>query len=100
MKDKAIPTPGLANLWHAKRFPWQAVTIYFLFILSDQRLNIVKNICICTHVPDSVQTMYELPMLPSNTGGYAVAQLVEALCYKPEGRGFDSRWCHWNFSLT
>jgi hypothetical protein len=26
--------------------------------------------------------------------------LFEALCYKPEGRGFDSRWCHWNFSLT
>jgi len=18
----------------------------------------------------------------------------------PEGRGFDSQWCHWNFSLT
>jgi len=30
---------------------------------------------------------------------HAVAQLVEALRYKPEGRGFDSRWCHWNFSL-
>ena len=30
--------------------------------------------------------------------GYAVVQLVEALRYKPEGRGFDSRWCHWNFS--
>jgi len=29
--------------------------------------------------------------------GHAVAQLVEALRYKPEGRGFDSRWCHWNF---
>jgi len=29
-----------------------------------------------------------------------VAQLVEALHYKPEGRGFDSRWCHWSFSLT
>ena len=28
------------------------------------------------------------------------AQLVEALRYKPEGRGFDSRLCHWNFSLT
>ena len=25
--------------------------------------------------------------------GHAVAQLVEALRYKPEGRGFDSRWC-------
>ena len=32
--------------------------------------------------------------------GYAVAQLVEALRYKQEGRGFDSRWSHWNFSLT
>jgi hypothetical protein len=30
----------------------------------------------------------------------AVAQLLEALRYKPEGRGFDSQWCHWNFSLT
>jgi hypothetical protein len=29
-----------------------------------------------------------------------VAQLVETLRYKPEGRGFDSRWCYWNFSLT
>ena len=34
------------------------------------------------------------------TKGYAVAQLVEALRYKPEGRGFDSRWSHWNFSVT
>jgi hypothetical protein len=32
--------------------------------------------------------------------GHAVAQLVEALRYKPEGHGFDSRWCRWNFSLT
>ena len=31
---------------------------------------------------------------------HAVAQLAEALGYKSEGRGFDSRWCHWNFSLT
>jgi len=33
-------------------------------------------------------------------GTLLVAQLVEAMRYKPEGRGFDSRWCHWNFSLT
>ena len=32
--------------------------------------------------------------------GYAVAQLAEALRYKPEGRGFDSGWCQWKFSLT
>ena len=26
--------------------------------------------------------------------------VVKALCYKTAGRGFDSRWCHWNFSVT
>jgi len=30
---------------------------------------------------------------------HAVAQLVEALRYKPEGRGFDSRWCHLGFFI-
>jgi hypothetical protein len=29
-----------------------------------------------------------------------VVQLVEAPRYKLEGRGYDSRWFHWNFSLT
>jgi len=26
--------------------------------------------------------------------------VIKALRYKPAGRGFDSRWCHWNFSVT
>jgi hypothetical protein len=26
--------------------------------------------------------------------------VVKALRYKPTGRGFDSRWCHWDFSVT
>jgi hypothetical protein len=26
--------------------------------------------------------------------------VVKALHYRPAGRGFDSRWCHWNFSVT
>ena len=32
--------------------------------------------------------------------GHALAQLVEALRYKPEGGGFDSQWSNGNFSLT
>jgi hypothetical protein len=31
--------------------------------------------------------------------GHAVENLVEALRYKPEVRGFDSQWGHWNFSF-
>ena len=26
--------------------------------------------------------------------------VIKALLYKPAGLGFDSRWCHWNFSVT
>ena len=29
-----------------------------------------------------------------------MAQLVQVVSYNPDSRGFDSRWCHWNFSLT
>jgi hypothetical protein len=28
----------------------------------------------------------------------AVAQLIDALLYKPKSRGFDFLWCDWNFS--
>ena len=31
---------------------------------------------------------------------HAVAHVLEALRYKPKGRGFDSLRGHWNFSLT
>jgi hypothetical protein len=31
--------------------------------------------------------------------GHAMAQFIDALYYKLEFRGFDSRWSHWNFSL-
>jgi hypothetical protein len=41
-----------------------------------------------------------VPMGIQNTLWHAVAQLVEALRNKPEGRGFDFPWCYWNFSLT
>jgi hypothetical protein len=34
-------------------------------------------------------------LLSFSFGTLLVAQLVEALRYKSESRGFDSRWCHW-----
>jgi len=38
--------------------------------------------------------MFDIIMVSAYpTTGYAVEQLVAALCYKPEG------WCHRNFSL-
>jgi hypothetical protein len=34
------------------------------------------------------------------TYGARGVAVVDALRYKPEGRGIYSRRCHWNFSLT
>ena len=51
---------------------------------------------------DFTETEYmimDLMLTTQGREGYAVAQLVEALRYKSEGRGFDSRWSHWNFSV-
>jgi len=53
------------------------------------------NFCICVL---GWQLIYLT--LHTGRGTLLVAQLVEALRYKQEGRGFDSRWCHLNFSLT
>ena len=40
------------------------------------------------------------PKILIPVSGRRGTRLVEALRYKPEGRGFDSRLSHWNFSLT
>jgi hypothetical protein len=45
---------------------------------------------------DEVKNRVELYLYSGARGGV----VVKALCYKPVGRGFDSRWCHWNFSVT
>jgi len=37
--------------------------------------------------------------LPVFSVFHVVLHLVEALRYKPEGRGCDSLWCHWKFVI-
>jgi hypothetical protein len=50
----------------------------------------------CTYTASVIQICLILDL----NWGHIVAELVEALSYKPEGRGFDARRHHWNFSLT
>ena len=59
-----------------------------------------KNSPIGTLSPEAASGLaWDRPESLQSEAG-AVAQLVEALRYKPKGRGFYSRWCQWNFSLT
>ena len=46
------------------------------------------------------QDVFTLHYTQYFTEYYAAAQLVEWRCHKPEGRGFDSRWCQLHFSST
>ena len=64
----------------------------------------------CVYSEDSIGTFALRPHLQEGPLGitqtynkYVRARggvVVKALRYKPTGRGFDSRWCHWNFSVT
>jgi hypothetical protein len=38
--------------------------------------------------------------VPVHQVGARGGVVVKALRYKPADGGFDSRWCHWNFSVT
>jgi hypothetical protein len=51
------------------KFPWHAAftavpIFYFLFPTS---VTILWTLCVYTRISDTVQTVYELPLLPSNT---------------------------------
>ena len=37
-------------------------------------------------------------LIPS-LGKISGSSVVKVLCYKSEGRCFDSSWCHWNFFI-
>ena len=64
------------------------------FVKSCPDISIFFLPKICEH---SFSSSYSIE---THRGTLLVVQLVEALRYKWEGCGFDSRWCHWNFSLT
>jgi hypothetical protein len=49
----------------------------FLFILPDQRLCNVKNVWV--HIPDYVETVYELPFVPNSTASEIFLHESEAV---------------------
>ena len=76
-------------------------------VLLAQKLYAVFNVAIkCTIglVCVNLQCCYDIQnniyffllYLKGDRGG----TMVKVLCYKSEGRRFNSRWCRWNFLLT
>ena len=69
------------------QYTYYSYSLYVVFYLCFSHLVRLFNCTLFMHIYDEIL-------------GHPVEHLVEALRYKPEGREFDSRWCHWNFSLT
>jgi len=62
------------------------------FVLKIEAAFLSDTSVLCWTFMASVAKYRNSNSLPScGVGGHAVAQLVEALRYKPEGFGFDSR---------
>jgi len=55
---------------------------------------------LCVRLITRPEKTYRVWILGLTLVNVTVGQMVEALRYKLEGRGFDSRWCHGKFSLT
>ena len=66
---------GLAEMWQDFLGTLHSLLSQFLLLVPDQRLYIVKNVCMCvcvcvythTHISDCLETVYVLPLLPNNT---------------------------------
>ena len=82
--------------------------IMFHYIVHPQYFKVQHNVCVISWLFKlilhliilclcflSILVLY-VSLVHMIDRGYAVAQMVEALSYKPEGCRFNSRWCHWN----
>jgi hypothetical protein len=64
-----------------------------------EALSDTMTVCYVNQIKLAIKSCYPPLKYAGHIITAVVAQLVEALRYKPEGRGFDSRRYNWNFSL-
>jgi hypothetical protein len=71
-----------------------------LYMFRTVRLSIIRNLLTVhsamVYVIQVCRQAFEQDQAGTARGGV----VVKALHYKPAGLWFDSRWCHWNFSVT
>jgi hypothetical protein len=103
LRKKFLDTPLVRrelNIWLSAQVPsvhWHGYFIIYIFFKKNwppscREHQIFFPNYTCRHSIKIPQTTLR--------GTLLVAQLVEALRHKPEGRRFDSRWRQCNFSLT
>jgi hypothetical protein len=88
------PWGQLSLLYNEYRvFPWGKTGGAWCWPPTSSKTE-VKRVYSYTSSPSGISSLLW------GTFGACGGAVVAALRYKPEGRGIDYRWCHWNFSLT
>jgi hypothetical protein len=67
------------------------VTYYIIYLHYARHRGIIRCSCHPKLLNFKPSNCYNIIIIIIVYGGHAMAYLVEALGYKPEGRGFDSR---------
>jgi len=69
--------------------------VFRLFSLADNNVTgiVYRDLLVGILMPILDRIIYQLRV-------HNLQSFLEALRYKSEGHQFDSRLCHWNFSLT
>jgi hypothetical protein len=83
----ALSEEGIAKHWNPSRYYADIIMIWYT-------IHMIWNGTISRHIISYMICVYLLTVI------VLAVCAVDALCYKPEGRGFDSWWCHWNFSSS
>ena len=110
--DSCVPVVCMCSV----RTGWNECTLWKSFLLLSLPFCVCVCVCVCvcafffrdrkismksSKVTSVLNLLSEFNfgLFRSYTGDRG-GTVVKVLCYKLEGRWFDSRWCHWNFSLT
>jgi len=71
-----------------------------LYVTSKLEPYLGDECLLGVHSACEMTVMFILSILINVVQGARSGVVVKALYYKPAGRGFDSQWCRWNFSVT
>ena len=90
-------SPSAGNL--VCQYLYQLQTCLYVF-LSRKNLRVVSELLWITYMILKLHTCIDYMNMQKYIYIWGGGIVVKELHYKPAGCGFDSRWCHWNFSVT
>jgi hypothetical protein len=96
-RKSALPSAVTVKSWQQTIRIVEKLRVTSHFVKHERIVDVCHNVQFA-HV-QLVIMLIELKKVLSQKGARC-GVMVKALHYKPAGRGFNSCWCHWNFSVT